>query len=405
MTARQACPAISLQAPGSKSQTQRALMLAALASGESRVHAPLDCDDSRYLRRALQRLGVGLRLEHGLWRVSGVGGRPRATQEPLDCGEGGTTLRFLAPLSLLLNPPGAELLLEGRGQLIKRPMTEMIQALQGLGISARSLQPGRTLPLSLQLQQGPGRQVFVDASRSSQFISGLLMAGPCLGSGLVLEVASEMVSWPYVELTLAAMEAFGVTARQQGNTFTVPPGAYQAADFTVEGDWSAAAFLLVAGRITQRAMDLPNLLQDSQQGDRAISGFLNQLDSPGPHRFHLQHCPDLIAPLAVACALAADHPAEITGAAHVQHKESARLSVLARGLEQVGVRVEERADGLALWPARSPLRPARLDPQGDHRMAMAFGLLSLLEPGIEVMGPECVSKSYQGFWEDLELFK
>lgn len=400
---------LRINAPGSKSQTQRALILAALADGTSSIVAPLECDDSRHLRGALEQLGVQLTCEPGRWQVRGGVGRLQAPCAPLDCGEGGTTLRFLAPLSLLLDGP---VVLEGQGRLRQRPVAEMIEALEALGVRASNPEAsGASLPLCLERRRASATdRIKVNTSRSSQFLSGLLLVAPCLQAGLQLEAARDagpaMVSRPYVEMTLAAMAAFGAKVIEQPQgTFEVQPAAYRPCPvYPVEGDWSAGAFLLVAARITGRQLEVPNLTPLSVQGDRAMAGFLEELDRQRPHRFDLTHCPDLVAPLAAACATTAgSHPCHITGAAHTRHKESDRLTVLARGLARAGVSVAERHDGLEIHPARK-LVSVTLDPAGDHRMAMAFGLLGLREPGIRVEDRGCVSKSYPGFWDDLRRF-
>jgi len=405
---------LRILAPGSKSQTQRALILAALAGGESTIVDPLECDDSQHLRRALQDLGVGIRCEPGHWQVSGGPDRLKTPGAPLDCGEGGTTLRFLAPMSLLVDGP---LVLTGQGRLVRRPVAEMVQALESLGARALVPQAPRSpdpqiprspnLPLTLRRTNDPASSVRVEVTRSSQFLSGLLMVAPCLRQGLRLETCDgSMVSRPYVEMTLTAMEAFGVGVQQRDGAFEVFPSAYDPCeDYRVEGDWSAGAFLLAAARICGRQVEVPNLDPRSVQGDRAMAGFMEELDHDRVHRFDLTHCPDLIAPLAAACAIAAagSHPCQITGAAHTRHKESDRVSVLARGLQRAGISVSERDDGLLIQPA-TEVNAATLDPRGDHRMAMAFGLLRLRQPQLRVQDPGCVSKSYPRFWDDLERF-
>ena len=214
-----------------------------------------------------------------------------------------------------------------------------------------------------------------------------------------------MVSRPYVEMTLAAMAAFGAEVNEARGAFTVPSAAYRPPrSYPIEGDWSGGAFLLAAARISGRPVEVPNLDSASVQGDRSMAAFIEELDRSRPHRFDLTHCPDLVAPLAAACALAPPHASRIEGAAHTRLKESDRLRVLATGLQRAGVAVEERDDGLEIQPAEE-LRPATLDPRGDHRMAMAFGLLRLRQPGVTVQDPACVSKSYPGFWDDLARFE
>ncbi len=389
---------LHIKAPGSKSQTQRALLLAGLARGESLLCDPLECDDSRHLRAALEALGARVDAgADGAWRVSGVGGAPAPPPGFLDCGEGGTTLRFLAPLSLLLNAP---LVLDGRGRLGHRPVTELITTLAELGVEATPLSDQSALPMSLERHGPPGPRASVDTSRSSQFVSAMLMAAPCLPRGLELILQGELVSRPYLDLTIQMMSRFGVRVEEGPGRLIAGPGGYQGCQFDVEGDWSGGAFMLAAGWILGRPVTLPNLSTSSIQGDRVFADFFEELEGEGPRRFSLASCPDLVAPLAAACVFARGS-SEIVNVTHARHKESDRLAVLARGLREAGVGVEERPDGLRIDGA-GEINPARLDPAGDHRMAMAFGLLSLGQPGITVEDRQCVAKSYPGFWEDLE---
>jgi 3-phosphoshikimate 1-carboxyvinyltransferase len=404
-----------LRVPGSKSQTQRALVLAALACGESHLEGPLDCDDTRHLRRALGALGAQIDdSDPGRWTVGGIAGAPGSDApggDPLAlwCGEAGTTLRFVAPLSLLA---ARALLLDGSTRLRERPLDALTGALEVLGVAARR-QGDAALPLLLAraVPTAAGARVRVDASRSSQFASGLLMAAPRLPGGLTVELTGEIVSAPYLRMTLEAMAAFGVDLTGAGGrALVVPEGSYRAATFEVEGDWSSGAFMLAGGLIAGRELEVANLRRDSVQGDRAFADHLEALRRGGEGElvFDLTDCPDLIAPLAAACAAGRGDlraaPARICGAAHARLKESDRVAVLASGLRQVGVEVQERPDGLTITPCPR-LRPAALDPHNDHRMAMAFGLLSLREPGIGVTEPGCVSKSYPSFWRDLELLR
>ena len=401
--ARDSSHPVVIRVPGSKSVTQRALLLAALAPGTSWLRHSLDCDDSRVLRRILRSLGVAIAETPDGWRVEGglsSGSAPRA----LDCGEAGSALRFTAPLSLLVDAP---LTLDGSPRLRLRPLTPLLDALERLGVAATFVEaPGR-LPVQLLRRAAPPDETWIDATHSSQFLSGLLMAAPCLPHGLRLQARSApgepMVSRPYVELTVQIMQRFGVTVDIRDDTYRVPSTPYRPCDFTVEGDWSGAAFLLAAAHLTGRAVQLLGLSDDSPQGDRVFVQFIDELRQPRPHRFDLAPCPDLIAPLAAA-AVHSRHPVQIAGVAHARLKESDRIAVLARGLRQAGVRIEEQPDGLTILPGGA-LHPARLDPTDDHRMAMAFGLLSLLEPGVEVSDHDCVNKSFPAFWHELERLR
>jgi 3-phosphoshikimate 1-carboxyvinyltransferase len=402
--------------PGSKSLTQRSLIVAALARGESELVGALDCDDSRALREGLRRLGAEIVEAGESWRVSG--GSLRPAPWPLWCGDGGTTLRFLAALSLVLpggggggGGGGMKHSLDGSARLRERPHGPLLDALASLGV--RSTAGESSAFLELERVAEPGSAVTVDAGESSQFASALLMVAPLLPGGLALSFAEpaadfdavrpRVVSRPYLDMTVETMSAFGVEVERTSRAWTVAPGEYSPGRHAIEGDWSSAAFLLAAGRIAGRPVALENVRDDSAQGDRAIVALLAALGDDRPRRLDLVDCPDLLPPVAAVAACAAG-PTEIVGVAHARAKESDRVAVLARGLRLAGAQVDERRDGLAIVPG-APRGPARLDPAGDHRMAMAFGLLSLRFPELEVTGRECVSKSFPDFWGVLDRFR
>jgi len=390
---------VACSVPGSKSVTQRALLLAALADGPSELRGALDCDDSRRLREALRALGTQLDdVDPACWHVTP--GPLRAPDRALDCGNAGTTLRFLSALALLLDVP---LTLDGDQHLRRRPLGDLADALAELGVTARwGGRPGSP-PVTLRRAGVPGGIVTVGSGRSSQFASALLLVASRLPGGLAVRLAGAVVSRPYLALTMECLRAFGVTAVDAGAELRVAPGGPRGTSFDVEGDWSTAAFLLAAARIAGRDVRLRNLRDDSVQGDRAIVGLLAGLDGPAPRVFDLRECPDLLPPLAAAAAFAPG-ATTITGVAHAREKESDRVAVLAEGFRRAGLRVAELPDGLRL-EAGDDTGPVTLDPHGDHRMAMAFGLLGLRRPGVRVARPECVSKSFPAFWDELERLR
>ncbi len=388
-----------IHVPTSKSLTQRALIIAALTAGESSILDPLECDDSLYLSHALSLLGADIRREPGRWTVTGGG--LVASGERIECGNAGTCFRFLAALSILLE--GAYTL-DGDLHLRQRPVADIVEALEKLGQDVDYPGQDGFPPLRFNGRRNIPSEVTLDASRTSQFLSGLLMVGPRLPEGLTVRVEGRLVSRPYLDLTIDVMKAFGVDhIDRDSNTFHVHPGHYRPVEYRVEGDWSAAAMVLAASCITGRDLGPGNVRADSAQGDRIIVDFLDELGYPRPHVFDLSDCPDLITPLAAA-AVFSSHPSEIIHAAHARIKECDRIAALVDGLSRVGVRVEEREDGLKVFPA-DKLSGALVDSHDDHRIAMAFGLLSLRQPGIRVTNPACVGKSYPQFWEMLEVFR
>lgn len=392
---------VTVTAPGSKSITQRALLIAALAEGPSTVRGALDCGDSRRLSALLRALGAGVE-----WHGEDVLVTPRhpliAPPGPIDCGDAGTVMRFGAALSLVVQ---GRLSLDGSPRLRERPIGPLAEALASLGVGVHHTGRRGFAPIELACARPSRRDVEVESSLSSQFASGLLLVAPRLPSGLRVYLAGpSMVSAPYIDMTVRMMERAGARVlRPDDRTLDVAPGAYRwpGDQVEVEPDWSAAALLLAAGRAAGVEVELPGLVPagSSLQGDAVFSEMLSELDRPRPHTFDLSGCPDLLPPLAAA-ALLASHPSRIAGAAHARIKESDRIAVLARGFRAAGARVVEFGDGLEVLPlADRSYREVALDPAGDHRMAMAFAVVSLAIPGVSVLDRECVTKSFPGFWD------
>ena len=398
---------LSIRVPGSKSMTQRALVIAALAERPATLLGALPCDDSALLSALLAELGVAVEWDGE--RVEVTPAPLRASGEVLFCGNGGTAMRFGSCLSLLAE---GELTLDGDARMRERPIGPLGLALEQLGVRVRYLGQHGCPPLALQRQGPAPTRVTVDASLSSQFGSGLLLVAPRLPRGLTVALEKDPVSLPYLRMTTRMMERAGVTVCwTDERTATVEPGLYlsQAVGqvLEVEPDWSSAAFLLAAARVSQVELVIPGLADpaSSLQGDSVFAGFLEELRRPLAHEIDLSHCPDLIAPLVATC-LFASHPTRIRGAAHTRVKESDRIAVLCRELGKIGAQFVEVRDGMDVFPLqRIVSAEVELDPSADHRMAMAFGVVSLRVPGIRVRDPRCVTKSYPGFWPELERFR
>ena len=388
--------------PGSKSLTQRALVVAALSPGVSILEEPLDCDDSRHLRAALEALGVTIRPCAGGLEVDG-GGPLRTPDHPLVLGNAGTAVRFTAALALLAPGPVS---LDGVPAMRRRPLHGLLTALEALGVRVEAHgQPG-CVPVTLHPPADLGAApewLALDASVSSQLLSALLLVAPRLPRGLTVDLAGPLPSAPYVDLTIDVLRHFGAfVATEGGVRFRVASGGLAARRYAVEGDWSSASYPLAAGHLLGRPVIVPNALAWSHQGDRVFPDLLRALEGPGPRQLDLGESPD-VAPTVATCALFAAGETTLTGLATLRFKESDRLAVLARGFRAVGAGVEERPDGLRILsgPTRGHVT---LDPEGDHRMAMCFALLGLRLPGVHVADPGCVTKSYAGFFEMLARF-
>lgn len=385
--------------PGSKSLTQRFLLLAALADGPSRLANPSPGQDSTFLADALERLGAGVVPTRGGWCV--LPGPLRPPDAPIPCGQGGTTARFLAGLALAWDRPVALAL---DAPLGGRPMAGLADALAqaGKAVALERTPDGAGL-LRVSGPAYAGGRLVVDASVSSQFASALMLAGAALPRGIEVAIRGPAVSSAYLDLTVHALRAFGVAVEPAPDGWRVGPGRPRAADVRIEGDWSLGAFWRVARRIAGPGAAVAGLASDSAQRDRCVDAMLATLDGPGERTLDLEAVPDLLPPLAIAALFRAG-ATNLVGVGHARFKESDRPLVLASELAKVGARATWADGGLRIVPA--PLAgPARLDPRGDHRMAMAFGVLALAVPGVTVADPGCAAKSYPEFARDLVAWR
>ena len=397
--------------PASKSIAHRALLLAALAEGRSELHPVPDADDVRATLACIRALGA--RTEGGeRLTVRGTSGRLSPPASPLHCAASGTTLRLLTAVCAASQ---GSFTLDGDSQLCRRPVGPLARALAGTGAVLRFAGREGFPPVVIEGRRWEGGAVEVDSSVSSQFVSGMLLAAP-LARGPVRLRASRLVSGAYARMTVTLMGRFGAEVREAaGGGWEVEPGSYRAAQLEIEPDASAAAFLLAAAAVTGGAVTVAGMRRRMLQGDAAFADHLEamgcRLSESGegmalegrPARgleADVRDCPDLVPPL-VAVALFAPSPTVLSGVGHLRYKESDRLAVLADAVSALGGAVVVEQDRLTVLPSPA-YRPARLDPHGDHRMAMAFAVMGLRVPGVEISDPACVAKSFPRFFEILE---
>jgi 3-phosphoshikimate 1-carboxyvinyltransferase len=396
-----------LRAPASKSHTLRAVLAAALAEGESSLLLPSRCDDALAGLRVARALGADLEVGEESVRI--FGGRP--PRDLLwDCGESGLLLRASCALAALHD---REVVVTGSGSLLKRPVDMVVGPLVALGASCAA--PGRRPPVRVK---GPlkGGEARVEGAESSQALTGLLLALPLCPGDSVLRVAN-LRSKPYVAMTLQALEAFGgrVARAEDFSRFEIRGGQrYRPAEVGIEGDWSGAAFLLVAGAVAGE-VTLEGLDPLSAQADRAIvqaleaagarvawdAGALSVCSAPlRAFETDATDCPDLFPPLAVL-ACACEGRTVIRGARRLRHKESDRAEALRAELGKLGADIEVRGDLMFVEGRR--LRGGEVDPRGDHRIAIAAAVAALTSVnGVQIVNESCVAKSYPHFFEDLE---
>ena len=438
-----------LRPPGSKSLTNRALIVAALADGQSHLSGVLDSDDTRVMVAALNALGIPVDHDRAAAtaRVRGCGGRVPADRAELDCHNSGTSLRFLSALCALgtgtpgtgtpgtgtpgTGTPGTGTYrLDGDDRMRERPVADLADALAALGAGVTCERGTGCPPLSVR---GTGRfagEAAVAGGKSSQFLSALLMAAPCGSGPVTLRVdPGPLVSVPYVTMTRRVMAAFGVEVPADGPAdapvFRVTPARYRAAEYAVEPDASAASYLFAAAAITGGEVTVEGLGADSVQGDLAFLDVLERMgcavetaaDSvtvrgpagDGERRGRLRggdfdfNAISDTAQTAAAVAVFADGPTTVRNIAHARHKETDRVSAIALELRQLGQTVEEFPDGFTVHPA--PVTPAVVETYNDHRMAMSFALVGLRAAGVRIANPACVAKTYPGFWEDFAALR
>lgn len=392
-------------APSSKSVMIRALAAALLAPGKSLLRQPSRCADALAARRIIGALGAGVREVPEGWEVDG-GFAPDGSS--LRCGESGLAARMFPPVAALAD---RELRLEGEGSLLRRPLSGLEEPLRQLGVAVTSR--GGFLPLTVH---GPlrGGHVVVDASLSSQSLTGLLMALPLAGNPSRIEV-TRLASRSYIDVTMEVLQDFGIRAEHQDyQVFRLNGGQqYRPRNYTVEGDWSGAAFLLAAGALAG-PVTVNGLNPGSAQPDRAIGEALELFGAglaetpdgirigPGsrrPFAFDASGCPDLFPPL-VALAAHAPGTSVLHGAKRLHHKESDRAAALRKVFGELGVLVE--VDGDRMTVRGGKVNSGTVDAHGDHRLAMAPAVAALAGSGpVCITGADCVAKSYPAFFDDL----
>ncbi|MFJ3928322.1 3-phosphoshikimate 1-carboxyvinyltransferase [Streptomyces sp. NPDC090022] len=405
-------PVLHARVPGSKSITNRALLLAAAAPGRSRLSAPLVSDDTLAFRTALTALGSGVTDDGGdggagAWTVTGTGAGP-ARPADVWCADAGTAARFLPPFAATGHAP---VRFDGSDQLRARPLEPLLAALTGLGADVR----GAGLPFTVAGRGLAGGRVRLDSGLSSQYLSGLLMAAPLMAGPLTVDVP-RLVSRPYLDMTLALMRRFGADVEEHGSTVTVRPGGYTATDLTVEPDASTASYVFAAAAVTGRTVRVAGLGTGSLQGDTAFVEVLRragaevtvtpdwtQVTGTGALRggfgVDMGDISDTFMTFAAIAPLA-DAPVTITGIGHARLKESDRIAAVAENLALLGIRTEVGPDRITVHPG-TPVAGAVLGCRRDHRIAMSFSVLGLRVPGIVLDDPACVGKTFPGFHEEL----
>jgi len=396
--------------PGSKSYTHRALILSALADGESVLINPLRSEDTVYTAQGLGKFGVPIFWEGDFIRVLGKGGELQAGDDKIDVGNSGTSMRFLTALAVLKK--GCTLL-DGSDRMRKRPMADLLDGLRALGVKAYFRDGNDCPPVIIESRGLHGGKAKIRGEESSQFLSALLMVAPYAIEDVHVEITGNLASRPYVDITRDVMSAFGVEVQSEGyHSFFVRAGQrYQPRKYRIEGDISHASYFFSAAAVTEGRVRAERFSSASLQGD---AGFLNILEKMGcvvlrgegwtevrGGELHgievdMNEMPDLVPTLAVTAAFARGQTL-IQNIGHLRLKESDRIAVLTTELRRMGIRVEEGEDWLKIEGGKG--HGAEIEPHDDHRIAMSFAIAGLVIPGIKIKEPQCVKKSFPDFWE------
>jgi 3-phosphoshikimate 1-carboxyvinyltransferase len=420
----------TVRVPGSKSLTNRALLIASLAKGTTRLTNALFSDDSRYFAKALQILGFDVRLDevnHEM-TVTGLGGKIPADKAELFIGNAGTAARFLSAFLTLGN---GEYILDGEPRMRERPIGDLVEALTQLGavIAPLNIHPSSFIPhpssicppIKIIANGLPGGKTKIAGDISSQFLSALLMVASYSQNPIEITLATDLNSKPYVDMTIAIMSDFGVEIQRNGyQSFRIPITNYKSRiTYVIESDASAASYFFAAPAICGGTVRVENISRKSLQGD---IGFLDVLAKMGCSISETDNCilvtgttelrgidvdmrdiPDTAQTLAVIAPFASS-ATRIRGIASARVKETDRVRATCTELARLGIRVEEHEDGMTIYPCER-FNSATIQTYNDHRMAMAFSLIGLRAEGVTIENPSCVSKTFPNYFEVLDSLR
>jgi 3-phosphoshikimate 1-carboxyvinyltransferase len=403
---------VTVDLPPSKSYTQRALLAAALAEGESAILNPSRSTDTATMVRGLESFGIRIEDRGDRLVVSGCGGRIAAGDRVIDVGDAGTCMRFLTAFSALA--PG-KTVLTGDRSILRRPAGALVDALRSAGVDA-SCDEGRP-PVTVRGGGVRGGTIPVDASASSQFLSALLLVAPLASGPVEIRLTGVLSSAPYAGMTLEVMRRFGAVCRIDGPSFRVDaPDGYAPAKFEIEPDLSSATYFGSAAAVTGAVVTVRGVRPDTLQGDfgfftllremgcgvDVVTGGIEIAGAPLTGiRADMNVLPDSVPALAVTAAFASS-PTTIVNVGHLRHKESDRLLALSRELGKIGA--ASTADGGDLTIVPGPRRGATIETYDDHRIAMSFAVAGLAIDGVRIVNPGCVAKSFPGFWTEIWKF-
>ena len=406
---------LKIRVPGSKSITNRALVLASLAKGKSKIISPLESDDTKYLLNALSSCRIKCDKKGETLEINGLGGSFASPKNELFIGNAGTTMRFLTSL-LCFGKGSYHITCENR--MKERPIKDLVEALTSLGASIEYTEKKGYPPLKINGSKLRGDKITIAGTKSSQYISSILMISPLLENGLTIDIEGDLVSKPYIDTTINTMADFGIEIENKDyQKFIIKPGQkYKKRKYLIQGDASSASYFMGAAAICSGECEILNVGHMCNQGDINFAFLLEKMGAHVKVKKHstiiksggnlkgitcdLNSTPDVVQTLAVV-ALYAEGETLIKNVYNLRIKETDRLLALETELIKIGADVKTGEDWIKITPKTS-YKPAEIETYNDHRMAMSFALAGLKTNGIRILNPEVVSKSYPDFFKDFE---
>ena len=402
-----------IAAPPSKAHTLRALFIASLAQGRSSLKNALNAEDQQLSAAALRELGAGINFDGRSFSIEGTGAKFSAPKKELFLGNSGAGIRFLLSLASLVE---GKTVLNGSERMKHRPATELISALQKLGVDVKQVNPKENFPVQVVGKSLKGGTVSMDGSKSSQYFSSILLSAPYADNDIELKVAGDLKSRPYIDITIDCMKDFGVKVRNDKyKAFYVKAGQrYTPRTYAIEGDYSNASYFFAAAAVTNSKVKVTNLSKTSSQGDRNFIELLKKMgckvkvggaevtvEGSGSLKginAEMSGMPDLVPTLAAVAAFAKGKTT-IRNIGHLRIKESDRIKAVVAELKKLGVKASEKKDAIVI--EGNPKKGAEIETYNDHRIAMAFSIIGLRQEGVKIKNPGCVSKSFPDFFEKL----
>jgi 3-phosphoshikimate 1-carboxyvinyltransferase len=402
----------TVEVPGSKSLTQRALIAASLAQGKSLIRHALIAEDTQHLMAGLKKLGAGIDPVAGGFEITGTGGVITNKCNELFLGNNGTALRFLTALVCLGR---GRYVLTGEPRLCERPVGPLVSSLQEMGVEIAC--HNNCPPVQIMANGLRGGRITLKDIESSQYVSALLLCGPYTAKGIELSLTGNIVSAPYIDLTVRVMNDFGAKVLPTGNREYIvdTQHIYSGRDYSIEGDASSASYFFLAAALLKKTVRVDGVCRESAQGDIRLLDIMERLGCrvvsgenfvqvsagdlvSGDMTFDMGDMPDMVPTLGVLAAFRKGRT-RITNVAHLRIKESNRLAAMVTELNRIGIAASELPDGLMVEGGQP--RPALIETYNDHRIAMSFAVAGLVKPGIEISGRKCVDKSFPGFWQEV----